>query len=57
MVKCETFNLCYVGSNPTGLKLKKNIYIYICLLMKNIYINLLCVEYLYYSFKSITVIG
>jgi hypothetical protein len=29
MVKYETFNLCYVGSIPTGLiKIQKNVYLH-----------------------------
>ena len=31
MVKYETFNLCYMGSNPIGLKLKINFKLYVYL--------------------------
>ena len=38
-VKYETFNLCYAGSNPTGLIIIFIIIIYIVLICKRVSIN------------------
>ena len=46
MVKYETFNLCYMGSNPIGLKrfILRNYYKYIITLVINITYNYLIIN-------------
>lgn len=38
MVKYETFNLCYVGSNPTGLNLFRGYCLFLNKSVKGIYL-------------------